>query len=210
MERVTMREILAILRRKVKDPGKWWPAETRFEILVGAVLTQNTTWTSVEKAIANLKGLGLLEPTRLADADPEEIGEAIRTAGYWRVKTAYLLAITEWFLEIDARATELTDAELRRSLLEVRGVGEETADDIMLYAYRRPVFIYDAYGRRLLAAAGWGEFRTYPAARKALDGRIRAEGFTVAELAELHGLIVQAGKDARAAGGWDKYWPTSE
>ena len=86
------------------------------------------------------------------------------------------------------------DAQLRASLLGVKGVGEETADDILLYAYHRGVFIYDAYARRLLAAAGWGDYTTYAQARKACDERIRSEALSVEEYGLLHGLIVQAGK----------------
>ena len=205
--RMPMRQVMAVLRRAIPDVGKWWPGESRFEILVGAVLTQNTTWVSVEKALDNLRVLGLLNPEALRDASQVVIGEAIRPSGYWRTKAEYLLAITDWFLAFDDSAQAMDDAELRASLLGVRGVGEETADDILLYAYGRGTFIYDAYGRRLLEAAGWGEYRTYKQARMACDSAIRSEGFSVEEYGLLHGLIVQAGKDARAAGGWGVYWP---
>lgn len=204
---MAMREILAALKRAIPDAGVWWPGDTRFEILAGAILTQNTTWTSVEKALTNLKNQGLLNPATLREGNEKLVQEAIRPSGYWRAKTRYLANISTWFTTNDHLAPDLSDAELRWSLLEVRGVGEETADDILLYAYNRGVFIYDAYGRRLLNAAGWGEYPTYKAARLACDDAIRTEELTVSEYGLLHGLIVQAGKNARAAGGWDIYWP---
>ena len=204
---MAMREILAALKRAIPDAGVWWPGDTRFEILAGAILTQNTTWTSVEKALTNLKNQGLLNPATLREGNEKLVQEAIRPSGYWRAKTRYLANISTWFTTNDHLAPDLSDAELRWSLLEVRGVGEETADDILLYAYNRGVFIYDAYGRRLLYAAGWGEYPTYKAARLACDDAIRTEELTVSEYGLLHGLIVQAGKNARAAGGWDIYWP---
>ncbi len=207
MSPTSMRSILRALHGAV-DAGQWWPAKSRFEIFVGAILTQNTTWTSVEKALSNLRAENLLSADALVGANEATVGDAIRPSGYWRTKTTYVKAVARWFLENDEAASRMNDEDLRASLLSVRGVGEETADDILLYAYRRGLFIYDAYGRRLLKAAGWGDYKTYSQARRACDALIRAEGFTVAEYAELHGLIVQAGKDARAAGGWDVYWPT--
>lgn len=203
-----MRKIMEMLKRAIPNAGVWWPAQSRFEILVGAVLTQNTTWTSVEKAITNLTNIDLLAPQSLMEAPEETIQQAIKPSGYWRAKTKYLKAIADWFNENDYQASEMSDQELRKSLLAVRGVGEETADDIALYAYDRGVFIYDAYGRRLLKAAEWGDYHTYTQARKACDEAIRAENFSVNEYGLLHGLIVQAGKDARMAGGWQIYWPT--
>lgn len=207
MRRISMREVMSILQRAIPNAGVWWPAQSRFEILVGAVLTQNTTWTSVEKAITNLKNIDALTPQAISEAPEETIQDAIRASGYWRAKTTYLKELTSWYIETDCHASNMSDDELRASLLAVRGVGEETADDITLYAYKRGVFIYDAYARRLLKAAGWGDHHTYAQARKACDNTIRDENFSVSEYGRLHGLIVQAGKNARAVGGWQTYWP---
>ncbi len=207
MNRLPMRKIMEILRLAVPKTDVWWPAQSRFEILVGAVLTQNTTWTSVEKAITNLKNFNLLNPKSLIDGPDTAIQQAIKPSGYWRAKTQYLKAIAAWFSENDCQSSKMSDQNLRKSLLAVRGVGEETADDIALYAYNRGLFIYDAYARRLLKAAEWGNYHTYAQARKACDETIRAENFSVSEFGLLHGLIVQAGKDARISGGWEIYWP---
>ncbi|MDY6077700.1 deoxyribonuclease [Mobiluncus sp.] len=199
----TFREIYETLERSVQDAGKWWPAETKFEILVGAVLTQNTTWTSVEKSLENLRVHDLLDPGNLLKSPQETLESLIKPSGFMRAKAGYLKNLTEWYKENDATADAIDTQTLRASLLNVKGIGQETADDILLYAYLRPVFIYDTYGRRLLEAAGLGSFKTYDAARNALDERVYEQGFTTEELARFHGLIVQAGKDARRAGGWE-------
>lgn len=138
----------------------WWPGETPFEVMVGAVLTQNTAWTNVEKAIANLKAAGALScPALLALPDPE-LAELIRPAGFFNVKTARLKALCRFLAERgvddapEALADQGTTAELRRDLLAVHGVGEETADSILLYALGLPSFVVDAYTRRIFGRLG--------------------------------------------------------
>lgn len=192
------------------DAGDWWPARTRFEIIVGAVLVQNTNWRNVETSLARLDAAGMLEPQALAAASGAEIEELIRPSGFMRAKAASLQGLAAWFLEHDEEEANWSNAELRTRLLALRGVGEETADALLLYVYERPAFLFDAYARRVLAAAGFGAYPSYAAARKALNARVHAEGFTVAELAAFHGLIVAAGKKARDAGGWDNHWPHLE
>ena len=202
----SLRAIYAVLAAST-DAGDWWPADSRFEILVGAVLTQNTVWTNVERCIANLRKAEALSPDAITALPEADLQALIKPSGYWRVKAGYLRALTQWFIHHDQHAPAMDDHTLRTSLLHVRGVGDETADDIVLYAYHRPVFIYDLYARRLLAATGFGEYKTYRQAKRALDPLVRAEAFTTEELAHFHGLIVQAGKEARAAGGWHIHWP---
>lgn len=130
----------------------WWPGETPFEVVVGAVLTQNAAWSNVEQAIARLKAEGLLSLDAILAAEPVRLGAAIRPAGYFNVKARRLRNLCEFLrgaggLEALARRTT---AELRAGLLAVNGIGPETADDILLYALERPVFVIDAYTRRLL------------------------------------------------------------
>ncbi len=203
---IGLRSLLELLRSQL-DPGVWWPAETRFEILVGAILTQNTAWNNVEIAIANLKTASLMTAEELSAAPPETVAELIRPAGYYNSKTVYLHNACHWFNKNDAEAAQYTTPELRDSLLTVRGIGAETADDILLYAYDRGVFIYDLYARRLLKAAGFGDFKNYHSAKQRVDPLVAAAEFSVAELAELHGLIVCAGKRARQLGGWETAYP---
>ncbi|QJA06342.1 endonuclease III domain-containing protein [Thermosulfurimonas marina] len=139
-------------------PQGWWPAESPFEVCVGAILTQNTNWRNVERALKNLKERGLLEPHRLAKLSETELANLIRPAGYFRVKARRLKAFLGWLLERcegDLSALAEIDTEtLRREFLEIPGIGPETADSILLYALERPVFVVDAYTKRILVRHG--------------------------------------------------------
>ncbi|HOP40650.1 MAG TPA: endonuclease III domain-containing protein [Geobacteraceae bacterium] len=136
-------------------PRYWWPAETPFEVCVGAILTQNTNWTNVEKAIANLKSAGLLSPAELRDISVEQLAELIRPAGYFNVKSARLKDFIYWLYthhggSLDALfAGDL--AAVRTELLRVRGIGPETCDSMLLYAGHKPSFVVDAYTKRLFS-----------------------------------------------------------
>ena len=130
----------------------WWPCRSgrRWEIVAGAVLVQNTAWTNVEKALANLETAELTTPERVLAASDAALREAIRPAGFFMQKCAYLKASAAFFRASEAEFLSSDDVpDLRRRLLAVRGVGQETADDILLYAFRKPVFIIDAYTRRV-------------------------------------------------------------
>jgi endonuclease III related protein len=136
-------------------PQHWWPAQSRFEVIVGAYLTQNTAWTNVEKALANLRAARLLSMRGIRQASLAELKRLIRPAGYFRQK-AKRLKIFVAFLDqqyegsltkLFSRPTE----KLREELLNLHGVGPETADSILLYAGNHPVFVVDAYTRRILA-----------------------------------------------------------
>ena len=147
-------------------PRKWWPGETPWEVCVGAVLTQNTNWSNVEKAIANLKRVALLPSTEsegltlesaaeLAAYPPAELAELIRPSGYFNIKAKRLASVAEWW---GAEAADIGRNSLdtvRESLLAVNGVGPETADSILLYAFNMPTFVVDAYTKRIMARA-WG------------------------------------------------------
>lgn len=130
----------------------WWPAESPFEVMVGAILTQNTNWTNVEKALFNLKQKVILAPEKILSLSQSELEVCLKPAGYFRVKSQRLLAYCRWYLAQSGYQglQELTTTILRECLLKVHGIGPETADDILLYAFGRPVFVIDAYTRRLL------------------------------------------------------------
>jgi endonuclease-3 related protein len=134
-------------------PQHWWPGRTRFEIIVGAILTQNTSWTNVAKAIANLREAAALEPKVLHELDPPELETLIRPAGYFHLKAKRLRNFTQWlFAEYDGdlqRLDEIDTRRLREELLSVSGIGPETADSILLYALDRPIFVVDAYTARV-------------------------------------------------------------
>ncbi len=142
-------------------PRHWWPGETPFEVMVGAILTQNTAWANVEKAIRNLKAAGLLDPLALYRAEQSRVAELIRPSGYYNQKAAKLKRFVKFFVEEYGADLEKMKAEpldvLRRKLLEINGIGPETADSILLYALDKPVFVVDAYTRRIFSRHGWVE-----------------------------------------------------
>lgn len=132
----------------------WWPGEGPFEVLVGAVLTQSTNWRNVEKAIANLKKAGVLNVENLAEMPEAQTAAMVRPSGYYHVKAKKLKSLCSWLKtrfggRLD-RLFALETAELRKELLGVYGIGAETADSIILYAAGKPVFVVDAYTRRIL------------------------------------------------------------
>ena len=135
----------------------WWPGETPLEVMIGAVLTQNTSWSNVERAIANLKTETSLELERILWLPPQRLEELVRPSGYYRIKARRLRNLLEFVGRsggLDGLA-KLDTHELRQRLLEVNGVGPETADSILLYAFGRPVFVVDAYTRRLFQRLGF-------------------------------------------------------
>lgn len=134
-------------------PQHWWPAESPFEVIVGAILTQNTAWGNVERAIAQLRAARMLSPRTLARRRSTAVQRLIRPSGYFRQKTAALQGFSRWYLaryQGSARAMFRTPAgRLRQELLGLKGIGPETADSILLYAGCRPIFVIDAYTRRI-------------------------------------------------------------
>ena len=134
-------------------PQDWWPGDTPFEVIVGAILTQNTNWTNVEKAITNLKNAGVLSPDKLHHIDIKKLAELIRPAGYFNIKAKRLKNFLDWFFEnYSGKLKNLENvptAEIRQQLLSVKGIGPETSDSILLYALNRPVFVVDAYTARI-------------------------------------------------------------
>lgn len=182
------------LRARHGPQGWWWPGEEPFEIAVGAVLVQRSRWEQAAGALARLRGANLLAPEPLAAAEEDAVRELVRGAGFPRTKPRRVQALARWWAERAEATAHLTDEELRRELLALEGVGEETADAIALYCFRRPAFVCDEYARRLLRERGAGPPASYRALRRALEPALRAARFEVAELAELHGLIVEEGK----------------
>ncbi len=136
----------------------WWPGDTPFEVIVGAILTQNTAWRNVEIAIANLRAAGMLSPKALVQVEDNTLAGLIRPSGYYNVKTQRLKAFLR-FLHVEfggslERMFAEETAHLREILLKVKGIGEETADSILLYAGNKPVFVVDAYTQRILRRHG--------------------------------------------------------
>lgn len=176
---------------------KWWPGETPFEVIVGAILTQNTSWDNVAKAINNLKTAGMLSPGKLHTAQASIIAGLIRPSGYYNVKTRRLKSFLKFLFEefggdIGAMFS-LKPERLREKLLQVSGIGEETADSILLYAGGMPVFVVDAYTRRIMTRHGIIEGDpAYSDVQKLITANIATK---TALYNQYHALIVQTGKD---------------
>lgn len=194
-----MTNLLAVYRRLFDafGPQHWWPGDSPFEVMVGAMLTQNTSWQNVERAIHNLREADLLEPRALYDVPVEELEELIRPAGYFRIKARRLRSLLEFLVDrydgsLDAMfATNLP--ELREQLLNVHGVGPETADSILLYAGGLPSFVVDAYTHRVFSRHGWIDFEAdYHQIQDYIQGELPQE---VPLYNEYHALLVQLGKD---------------
>ena len=140
---------------KAFGPQRWWPGDTPFEVIVGAILTQNTAWKNVEKAIHNLKKAKVLQPKKMHDLSERELAKLIRPAGYFNIKAKRLKHFLNYLFDryggrLDRMFRKRTDA-LRRELLSVNGIGPETADSILLYAGNHPVFVVDAYTKRIFS-----------------------------------------------------------
>ena len=155
--REQLHEIYELLRAAF-GAQHWWPGETTFEIILGAILTQNTSWANVEKAITNLKAAGCLGPAALHALDVEAVEQLIRPAGYFRRKTKRVRNFVQWLFDeyggdLDALA-QVETRRLREELLAITGIGPETADSILLYALNRPVFVVDTYTARVMVRHG--------------------------------------------------------
>ncbi|MEW6109999.1 MAG: endonuclease III domain-containing protein [Nitrospirota bacterium] len=136
-------------------PQNWWPGDTPFEVAVGAILTQNTNWANVEKAIENIKKAGALSPDALHDMHRDELASLIRPAGYFNIKAKRLKHFISFLIDEYSGSMKKMRKEklpiIREKLLSVNGIGPETADSIILYALEKPVFVIDAYTRRVLS-----------------------------------------------------------
>lgn len=191
--------LLNIYQRLLDQYGRqhWWPAREPFEVIVGAILTQSAAWTNVEKAINNLKAAGALTPESLRRLPQGELAVLIYPCGYYNTKARKLKAFAQWFGEqyhddLDKLFATNT-GHLRQELLAVYGIGEETADSIILYAANKPTFVIDAYTRRIIGRLGLAPHHNPYAAFQALfmnnlpsDARL---------FNEYHALLVRLGKD---------------
>jgi endonuclease-3 related protein len=178
-------------------PQDWWPGDTPFEVIVGAILTQNTNWTNVEKAITNIKNANVLNPEKLHHLDIAKLAQLIRPAGYFNIKAKRLKNFLDWFFENysgELKNLEIVrTAELREQLLSVKGIGPETADSILLYALERPVFVVDAYTARICSRHHLiGEDADYHQIQETFESNLPSD---ISLFNEYHALLVHLGKD---------------
>ncbi|MEO0114240.1 MAG: endonuclease III domain-containing protein [candidate division WOR-3 bacterium] len=178
-------------------PQFWWPGKTKFEIIVGAILTQNTAWRNVEKAIKNLKDRKLLFPDKLFNLPVSDLANLIRPTGYYNIKAKRLKSFLEFLAkryQFNLTRMNKTDTlTLRQELLSVKGIGEETADSILLYAFNRPVFVVDAYTRRVFSRHKFFSSKaTYSEIQKFFTANLPKD---VKIYNEYHALIIRLAKE---------------
>ncbi len=178
-------------------PQAWWPADSGFEVMVGAILTQNTNWSNVEKAIKNLKREKLLSAAGLYRLPQKRLAGLIRPAGYYNIKAERLKEFLKFFFDYyksDIRKMSRVDTRiLRQQLLGVKGIGPETADSMLLYALNKPVFVVDAYTKRIFSRHGLiGEEADYHAVQELCVKNLKTSRKL---FNEFHALLVKLGKD---------------
>ncbi|MCQ4574848.1 MAG: endonuclease III domain-containing protein [Candidatus Brocadiales bacterium] len=177
-------------------PQHWWPGDGPFEVMVGAVLTQNTNWGNVEKAINNLKEAGELSPTAIYKMRQDKLARLIRPSGYFNIKAKRLKGLIKWFVDrFDGDIQKMFSQDLqglREELLSVKGVGPETADSILLYAGNLPSFVVDTYTYRVLVRHQLiFEESTYDDIKSFFEDNLPED---IAMYNEYHALLVQVGK----------------
>lgn len=193
------RTLLDVYQRLMACYGAqyWWPALEPFEVMVGAILTQSAAWSNVEKAITNLKQAGVLSPSALRQLSLTEVAALIRPCGYYNAKARKLKSLAHW---LGQRYEDNLDklfaqdmAPLREQLLSVYGIGEETADSIILYAAAKPIFVIDAYTRRILSRLGLAaSHHSYGALQSLFRDNLPHD---TRLFNEYHALLVCLGKD---------------
>ncbi|MCM8763011.1 MAG: endonuclease III domain-containing protein [Candidatus Omnitrophica bacterium] len=195
-----MREKLKEIYHKlysVFGPQGWWPADSPFEVMVGAILTQNTNWQNVSAAIANLKKAKALSAEKLSHLPFRKLAQLIRPAGYYNIKTKRLKNFLNFFLKkYQASIKKMTKKDLlalRHELLGVNGIGQETADSILLYALNKPIFVVDAYTKRIFFRHKLiNKNATYSQLQHLFMQNLKAD---VQMFNEYHALLVKLGKD---------------
>ena len=192
MQEITLIELYRLMK-KVAGASGWWPADSKEEILLGAILVQNTNWQNAARSLENLKAATAFQPEELVALSRSQIKELIRPSGFYENKS---LAIYELLQKLKNSAFDYEairkeqGEELRSHLLSFHGIGPETADVLRLYVFDQVAFVADSYARRLFSQLGLGPFLTYGA----LEKRVVLADFTLAEAKDFHGQIDEFGK----------------
>ncbi|KRL61388.1 endonuclease III domain-containing protein [Latilactobacillus fuchuensis] len=182
-------------------PQHWWPADSVWEMMIGAILVQNTNWRNVDYSLANLKRATDLQPARILALSADQLMTLIRPSGFYRHKSQALVALLNFFKTHDYQISQMdatySTLELRTLLLALPGVGPETADVLLLYVFNRPVFVADTYARRLVSHYEQRPLKnlTYAGVKKQLEATLTT--LTVQDFQEFHALIDEFGSELR-------------
>lgn len=192
--RQQLRKVFDLLLKSYGEQN-WWPGETPFEVMIGAILTQNTAWSNVEKAITNLKQAKLLSLGSILETSQEQLADLIRPSGYFNIKAERLKNLCRFVQQSagESGLREKTTKDLRQALLAVKGIGPETADDILLYAFERSAFVIDTYTRRIFTRLGMASGNeSYEELQSGFESAL---GPDVSGYNESHALIVRHAKE---------------
>ena len=173
-------------------PQGWWPADTPFEMMIGSILVQNTNWRNVDKALNKLKPF--LTPELIDKLAIDELAQLIRSSGFYNIKAKRIKAFMDWFKTYDYNIEQIKNIDskqLRYELLKINGVGKETADVMLLYAFDKPIFVVDAYARRIFYRVGFDMPTTYDGFRNIVEKEI-PRNLNVYN--EYHALLVEHAK----------------
>jgi len=174
-------------------PQGWWPADTPFEMMIGSILVQNTNWRNVDKALQKLKPF--LQPEVIEQMPMDKLADLIRSSGFYNIKAKRIKAFMAWFKKYNFDVTvirKLSKEQLRHELLRINGIGNETADVILLYAFEKPIFVVDAYTRRIFFRMGYDMPISYDGFRKEVEVELQGD-LTVYN--EFHALLVVHAKE---------------
>ncbi|MFD1037741.1 endonuclease III domain-containing protein [Virgibacillus byunsanensis] len=173
-------------------PQNWWPADTPFEMMVGSILVQHTNWRNVDKALTKVKAY--LDPERIETLKTDELAQLIRSSGFFNIKAKRIKTYLEWFKTYNydiERVKMKNKQELRKELLNIKGIGRETADVMLLYAFEQPIFVVDAYARRMFYRLGHDMPKSYDVFRKQVEKELPNK-WTLYN--EYHALLVEHAK----------------
>jgi endonuclease-3 related protein len=178
----------------------WWPADSPFEVIIGAILTQQTSWKNAEKAISNLKNKNELNPESINNLDSQELESLIKPSGFYRIKAKRLKNFIEYFIKTYngkvKTMSEVDSINLRKEFLNIKGIGKETADSILLYALNKDIFVVDNYTKRIFYRLGVIETNDYEKIREIFEKGLKEKNKnnTIYNFKEMHALTVELGK----------------
>ncbi|GAA3018494.1 endonuclease III domain-containing protein [Tetragenococcus solitarius] len=193
MSRLTLYQLYTKMLSAMGPQG-WWPADSKFEIILGAILVQNTNWKNVEKSLINIKEQTAFIPEKISKLERENLMEFIRPSGFYKNKSKAILAMFQWlaYYHFDLEKIKTTYGEkLRQQLLSLPGIGEETADVLLLYVFDKKVFVADKYTQKLFRLLGVEGVKNYSSLKKFV---FHMEDFTLEQAQEFHGLLDEFGK----------------
>lgn len=178
----------------IMGPQGWWPADSKFEIILGAILVQNTNWKNVEKSLANIKSVTDFSPEKVSKLDKEHLISLIRPSGFYKNKSKAIMDVFQWLQEYNFDLEKIKIAhqgKLRQQLLSLHGIGEETADVLLLYVFDEKVFVADKYTQKLFTFLQVEGIKNYRSLKKLLPV---LDDFTLEQAQEFHGLLDEFGK----------------